>query len=70
MSKSKDIDWDKVFDAQLRGKLGEMRPGDMKLCVKAWKSDPERYSKQSNRIRDQVTKNMCQGLPADWDIES
>ena len=57
------IDWDAVAAAQRRGKYGTMRPGDQELCEVAWEADRERYREQALRIRDEVTREVCTGLP-------
>jgi hypothetical protein len=52
------IDWEKVAQARRRGKMGSMQTGDMELCIRAWKDDPERYKALSDEIVEQVIKEM------------
>lgn len=53
-----DIDWGRVRQAQERGKRGTMQPGDQELCAEAFKADPERYRKQGDEVRQEVTEEM------------
>jgi len=57
----REIDWEKVREAQKRGKYGRMQPGDMDLCEKAWKADPKRYAELREGVLDEVFTEVTLG---------
>jgi len=50
--------WDKVKEAQKRIKCEKGRPGDQEMCELAFRADPDRYKKQGQEVREEVTEEM------------
>lgn len=51
--KETQVDWERVELAMLRSFTGRNREDDLELCKKAFKTDPEKYSKLHKRMKDQ-----------------